>query len=340
MTQSIPRSRTGSARPLSAASSASGSAISGVMSLKTPPAVGKSAMSRMRAARSTVIARLAGSAGDLAQVADEQQVLEVRRDGREVLQRLERLLAPVGVARAQRRGEDLLEQRGLAVGRGAEGAQVATADAVAGELGDGADDLALGLVEVLHAATRVALDHAEVLELGDELRLGARLLEHVLERVHGAGLLDGDARAPAPLAARLLDGRPGRGRCLPLRGAAGGQLLADDAQRQELVALQAQDRPQPLDVGLRVEPVPARRPAGREELLVLEVADLGDRDVRELLPERLAHGADGHRLLAGCLLDVGVLDGHQRARNVSLYLPICSSSPSSRRLESMRDRLT
>jgi hypothetical protein len=49
-----------------------------------------------------------GSADDLAQVPDEQQVLEVRRHGREVLERLDRLLPALGVARAERRSEDLL----------------------------------------------------------------------------------------------------------------------------------------------------------------------------------------------------------------------------------------
>ena len=65
--------------------------------------------------------------GDPPQIAHEQQVLEVRGDRGEVLQRLDGLLAPLGVARAQRRGEDLLQQRGLALGRGAEDAQVAPA---------------------------------------------------------------------------------------------------------------------------------------------------------------------------------------------------------------------
>jgi hypothetical protein len=40
-----------------------------------------------------------------------------------------------------------------------------------------------------------------------------------------------------------------------------GQLLADYPQRQELVPLHAQDRPQPLDVRLAVEAIAARRPA-------------------------------------------------------------------------------
>ena len=64
----------------------------------------------------------------------------MRRDGGEVLERLDGLLSALRVARAQRRGEDLLQQRRLAVGGGAERAQVAPADAVAGQLGDGAQN--------------------------------------------------------------------------------------------------------------------------------------------------------------------------------------------------------
>ena len=97
------------------------------MSLNTIPGLGKSGMSRMCVAQVRSRAHLAIRL----QVAHEQQVLEVRGDGREVLERLDRLLAPLGIARAQRRGEDLLQQRGLALGRGAEHAQVAPGDAVA-----------------------------------------------------------------------------------------------------------------------------------------------------------------------------------------------------------------
>ena len=46
-----------------------------------------------------------------------------------------------------------------------------------------------------------------------------------------------------------------------------------------------------------VEAVAAGRAPRREQLLILEVADLRDRDVRELVLERLADGADRHRLL-------------------------------------------
>src|SRR4051794_7672991 len=105
------------------------------MSRNRMPGFGKSGMSRTKAARSI---------GNLPQVADQQEVLEVAGDGGEVLQRLDRLLAALRVARPQRRGQDLLQQRGLAVGRGAEDAEVAPADAVARELRDRAHDLALG----------------------------------------------------------------------------------------------------------------------------------------------------------------------------------------------------
>src|ERR687885_138167 len=49
--------------------------------------------------------RASALAQELAQVPDEQQVLEVRRHRREVLQRLDRLLAALGVAGAQGGGK-------------------------------------------------------------------------------------------------------------------------------------------------------------------------------------------------------------------------------------------
>src|SRR3954451_3238912 len=332
-------------RPVTAASSPAGSASSGVMSLKPIPGCGKSGISRTRARRSTATAarRLAD---DLAQVPDEQQVLQVRRHRGEVLERLDRLLAALGVARAQRRGEDLLQQRRLAVGRRAERAQVAPADAVACQLGHRADDLALGLVVVLGPGADLALDAPVLLELGDQPRLGAGVLDDVLQRVKRPAGRRG-ARRPA-LAPRAGTVAAGRGD-LALGDPPGRELLADHAQRQELVSLQAQDRAQALDVAGAVEAIAARRAPRGHQLLVLQVADLRDRDVRELLDERLAHGADRHRLAGGVgfglvLLGhgdgfVGDRHGHWE-RKVSLNLPTCSSSPSSRRWDSMRWRLT
>src|SRR2546421_527039 len=86
------------------------------MSLKTIPGLGKSGMSRMYSRRST---RRVVLAGDLAQIPYEQQVLEMRCDGHEILEGLYCLLALLRVAGAQGRGEDLLEQRRRAVGAAA-----------------------------------------------------------------------------------------------------------------------------------------------------------------------------------------------------------------------------
>ena len=65
--------------------------------------------------------------------------------------------APLGVARAQRGGDHLVEQRGLAVGRGAERPQVAGVDAEAGQLRADDRDVDVGLgVALLGAAARSA----------------------------------------------------------------------------------------------------------------------------------------------------------------------------------------
>jgi hypothetical protein len=87
------------------------------------------------------------------------------------------------------------------------------------------------------------LDQAVLLELPDESgrRAGA------LAELAGVDLLFGvGERRGSPAALRLA--RSGR-----------GQLLADDPQRQELVALEAQDRLQTLDVVLVEEAVAAFR---------------------------------------------------------------------------------
>src|SRR5205823_8131449 len=257
---------------------------------------------------------------------------------RQVLERLDGLLAALGIPRAQRRRQDLLEQRRLAVGRGPEDAQVASADAEARQLADGADDLLVGVVVERLPVVLLAADDPVLLELADERALGAGLLEHLLEPVERADALHGNRRPARP---RL------RSRADRIARAPRRQLLADDAQRQELVALQAQDGPQALDVRLGVEAVAALRPARLEQLLVLEVADLRDRDVGELALELLADGADRQRLararrrrradfLAVACAELGV----HRSRKVSLYLPTCSSSPSVSRCDSIRRRLT
>src|SRR6476469_9277684 len=114
------------------------------------------------------------------------------------------------------------------------------------------------------------------------------------------------------------------------------ELLSDHAQGQKLVPLQAENRLQPLDVVLREEPVAALRAPRVEEPLVLEVADLRDRNVGELVLEPVAHRADREEPAARG----GFGHRHQRWRNVSRYLPIWSSSPSLRSAFSTRSRLT
>ena len=99
----------------------------------------------------------------------------------------------------------------------------------------------------------------------------------------------------------------------------------DHLQRQEVLALLAQDEAQPLDVG-RIELAVARRRAlGVDEPLTLEEADLRDRDVGELVAQLVQHVADrrvralGHRQASR--------RGRRRGRSVSRYRPICTSSP-------------
>jgi hypothetical protein len=79
-------------------------------------------------------------------------------------------------------------------------------------------------------------------------------------------------------------------------GATRGELLPDHAEGQELVALEPEDRPEPAHVRRRVEAITALGAARREQLLVLEVPDLRDRDVRELGLEQLADRTDRERL--------------------------------------------
>ena len=132
---------------------------------------------------------------------------------------------------------------------------------------------------------------------------------------------------------------PGRPAALALgRPGAGGELLPDHAQRQELVALQPQDRLEALDVLLAEEPVAAARALRRQQALILEVADLRDRDVRELRLEPRADGADRVQALLGAALGGG--GRAHRRRKVRRYLPICSSSSSSSSVDSIRLRLT
>src|SRR5262249_46491143 len=122
--------------------------------------------------------------------------------------------------------------------------------------------------------------------LADEPGRPPGLLDQLLDREQGA-------------LAGLEAGRPpqsGGDAALALLAPTRGELLADHPQRQELVALHAQDVPQALDVGLAVEAVAAPGSPRGEQLLVLRGAGLRDRDVVELAAEDLGDGADRERL--------------------------------------------
>src|SRR5207253_4120180 len=74
----------------------------------------------------------------------------------------------------------------------------------------------------------------------------------------------------------------------------------------------------------------------RQQPLVLEIADLRDRDVGKLLAQAPHDLADPDQALA-----LGGVGSHtHRSTKVSRYLPICSSSPFSSGALSIRRRLT
>src|SRR5207302_5488271 len=116
------------------------------------------------------------------------------------------------------------------------------------------------------------------------------------------------------------------------------QAALDDLQGQEVLPLLAQDPPQAGHVAVVELAVAGRRPLRVEEALALEEADLGDRDVGELV---LEEGQD--------LTDREVRTGRHRLpqpsppvpeKKTSLNLPICNSSPlRSGASPSMRSRL-
>ena len=134
-------------------------------------------------------------------------------------------------------------------------------------------DVVLGVS--LRAARPARLQQPELVQLPAELERDLGALAEVLERDR-------------------LDGRAKRARlaALPFLRPGGVELLADHAQRQELVALQAQDRRETLDVVSGEQAIPTACPLRRDQALVLEVANLGDGDVRELVAKRLADGTD------------------------------------------------
>ena len=168
-----------------------------------------------------------------------------------------------------------LDERGLPVDAGPDRAQVARSDPVPREPRAERDDRR----RRSPVAGLLGLEDAVVAELAHESRIRAGALAELLERKHR----DVQPRSDSGLRSAA---------AVSLAPAGHRQLLPDDAQRQELVPLKPEDRAQSLDVVLGEEPVPAVRPAEHEQTLILEVPDLRDRDVRELLFQLPADGAD------------------------------------------------
>src|SRR4051812_24173409 len=169
--------------------------------------------------------------GELAQVTDEEQLRELLREARERAQILERRLPSLRRACAQGRGDELLDERGLAVGRVAEDTQVPCADAEAHEPRADERHLGVGLGVAALACDRARRDESVLLELAGELRRDPAALAQLAE----VELL-------------LLGGERERAAAGAIGGPRRGELLADDAQREELVALHPQDRAQALEL--------------------------------------------------------------------------------------------
>ena len=136
-------------------------------SLKTTPSVGKSGTSLIRSRRSSVV--VTTSSPPSLQVADEQEVRELLGDSRERLQVVERVLAPLGVARAQAGRDELLDERRLAPRCRQDSAQVTRVDAEARESRAGRDDVRLALAIETLPALGARHDEAVLLQLVHEV---------------------------------------------------------------------------------------------------------------------------------------------------------------------------
>src|SRR6266545_7469632 len=211
--------------------------------------------------------------------APEEELRELLRERRERLEIFEPTLPSLRVPRAQGGSDDLLEQPGLAVRACSKAPEIARLDAVTGEAEASGDDVDVSFGIETCPVLDTRLEEPEILELPGELAARARTRAERLE----VDLL-------------LVRTQPASGGTLTVgRAKRRGQLLPDDAQREELVALQAQDHLQAVDVVIGKQAVPALRPPGRHQALILEVADLGDGDVGELGLEPPADCSDRQR---------------------------------------------
>ena len=145
--------------------------------MKTIPGFGKSGTSRIRSVRS----RLPSALRESAELAPEEQPRELLRGLGERLEVVEPGLAALGVARAQGRRDELLEQARLPPCRVAEGAEVPCVDPVAGEPPARRCDLGVALAVAALAALDPRREQPELLERSCELAVDAGALAELGE---------------------------------------------------------------------------------------------------------------------------------------------------------------
>src|SRR6266511_3925732 len=272
--------------------SESRSASSGMMSRKITPFWGQSGTSRILALSSSTPIRGVLGGSEAPQRPPQEELRELLRELGEGLEVLQCRLTALGFPRAERRPDELLEEQGLAVGRGAERSQVARADAEGRETGAGRGDLGVARCIPLLPPVPTGFEQAVLLQLANELRRPARALGEL-------------ARVELLLRARQACGALSP---LRLRHRRRRQLLADHPERQELVTLEAQDRSQALVAVLdlaRLDPAPVQERSVQAALVLdeeLPVApqheSMAPRD-RHVVEEDVAIGRapDGDALL-------------------------------------------
>ena len=264
--------------------------------------------------------------------------MQLDGQGRDRAGRLLRLGGAVLVAAMGHRLDDLLDQRELTIGGQAERAQVSGAVAELGHLrGDAGDLQCCGVV--VGGAGRLD-DQPEGLELAQDLVGDAGLLQQLLARQAQLLALGNEI---------LRRGIGVRGHERPRRGVRGTQgrglqapvdrveVLADDLQGQVVVALHPKHVAQSLGVGAGELPVARGGPLRLDEVLGLQVADLGDADVREVRAQQVQDLPDAQQPIRRCSR---AHDWPPPTRNTNRYLPIWTSSPPARSVASIRSRLT
>src|SRR6266545_4519562 len=295
---SAPRIRSGFrsaahvARRSIVSSSACRSASSGVTSLKPTPGCGQSGTSRIFAFRSMV-----GSLRDeAADAAPEETLRELLRQPGEGLEVLHPLPAPLGVARAECRRDDRLEQAILPVGRGAEGAEVPRRDPEAREAAADGRDVGVGLgVEAL-AARDARLQEAVFLELPRQARVDLGLLAERAE-VELVLLLVEAACASASRAPRPRGSGSSRSRC-PGTRASGARRprRSSAAARGRVRASRSSEERQPVLADLQLVAVGERAgvDAAAVEKRAVEAAEVFDQQVAVLALDHRVPARDGH----------------------------------------------